>query len=222
MAARSSDPRAEAARHTNSRAQASSNADGPAAYLPVGRVIERTMAFVPEGGGHAIVLITRRSPARNARACATMAQSMHMRIGPASGRPTRVDGTLVFRRPVYWPVTVRTSLNCSSLLQNYDFERAMINLQRIPRWTRLGQGPFVVVKKENGNQAGLFDFSNVAAEDFGDQFAAVVNYMSQRPDVWSPAFYRHASFRQTMRLYVLERSGDAPLVLASLVDLSQG
>jgi hypothetical protein len=191
-------------------------------YIPVGRLIENDTSFVPEGGGYGIVLLRRGSIGRGQRACINMLNAMRMRVGPADGEPLRSDDTLVHERPIYWPVTIRSPAKCARMLQNYDYDRAMINLQRIPNWSQLGQGPFVVVRKQDGNQAGFFDFSNVAAADFNEQFAAVVNYMTQKPDVWSPEFYHTATFRQRMRRYVLERSGEAPKVIASLINLTEG
>ena len=129
-----------------------------------------------------------------------------------------MDGVLVYERPVYWPVTVPTQVECGQMLQNYDFDRAAVALQRVPNWDRLGRGPFIVVRKANGSQAGIFDFSGVATADFDEQFAAVVNYMSQRDDVWSANFYHPATFRQTLRLYVKERP-NLVIVVASLIDL---
>jgi len=191
-----------------------------AGFVPVGRLITRGARFVPEGGGYAVIILKRGFPARSHRACLKMLQSMDMRVGPANGRPILMDRTVVYERPVYWPVRVSTARNCPRMLQNYDFDRAMVNLQRIPNWSRLGRGPFVLVRRANGNQAGLFDFSNVVAQDFDDQFAAVVNYMSQRTDVWTPGFYHPATFRQRIRYYILERSGEGPTVFASLVNLN--
>ena len=193
-----------------------------AAYHPLGRLVDRGSKFVPEGGGYALVLLRKGDPSRNERACAKMMEAMVIRVGPADSRPTIMDQISVYERPVYWPVTAISRINCEGMLRNYDYARADVHYQLIPNWQRLGQGPFVVVRKENGNQAGLFDFSNVAGDDFDEQFAAVVNYMSQRTDVWSADFYRPATFRQTMRYYILERSGEGPQVLASLITMKDG
>lgn len=187
-------------------------------YLPVGRIVERSQAFVPEGGGYAVVLLKRGTANRGPQACAELRKSMDTRVGPVDGRPMSMDGVLVYERPVYWPVTVRTQVVCSAMLQYYDFDRAMVSLQRVPNWDRLGRGPFIVVRKAIGSQAGFFDFSSVATADFDEQFAAVVNYMSQRDDVWSPSFYYPATFRQSLRRYVKERPNLVE-VIAGLIDL---
>ena len=182
----------------------------------MGRLVTRNANFVSEGGGYAIVLLKRGYPGRSRQACEKMAQSMAVRVGPSDGSPIVMDGTIVYERPVYWPVTVPSAANCVAMANNYDFDRAMLNLQRVPKSSRLGRGPFVVVRKKGGQQFGFFDFSNVTGQDFSEQLAAVVNYMSQREDVWKPAFYREATLRQTMRYYVLERAGQGPIVIASL------
>jgi hypothetical protein len=189
----------------------------PARYVPVGHLIERSAKFVPEGGGYAIVLLKRGSPERSRQTCAAMSQSMSIRVGPADGLPIDWNGAKIYDRPVYWPVTVATPVDCAGMLQNYDFDRSAANLRLIPNARRLGQGPFVMVRRADGREAGLFDFSKLDGADFDQQFAAVVNYMSQQDGVWSADFYREANLRQMLKYYVHEQRRDAPIILASLV-----
>lgn len=191
-------------------------------YVPVATILKANQSFTAEGGGYAIVLLRRSTPVRNNAACQAMLRSMGMRVGPADGRPILDDGFLVYQRPVYWPVTASPDLNCTRMMQNYDFGRAETNIRRISGWASLGNGPFVVVRRANGTQAGLFDFSQVTAQDFPAQFNAVVNYLGQSANVWDASFYHPATFRQRLRYYVIDKGAGATVVVARLVNFSGG
>ena len=142
------------------------------------------------GGGYATILLTSGHAMRTRAACDKLVSSMETTAEVATPKPKVIDGTLVYERPVYWLVKSATPVDCGKMVANYDFERAAINLHRIPGWQTFGPGPFVVVWREGGTQAGVFDFSRVPTIDFGNQSQAVSEYMARRSDVWDPNFTR--------------------------------
>ena len=104
------------------------------------------------------------------------------------------------------------------MLANFDFERASAHANRVASEKMSGKGPFVIIVNADGQRAGLFDFSQLAAVDFRRQFSAVVDYLSQDVDLWENDYYG-ATFREKLRRYILEDTGDAPIVVASFINL---
>lgn len=189
-------------------------------YSPVGRIVPPGAPLRAEGGGYGVVLLRRSmTDDRNLKACEVMHRALRFEVAAVDRRPERIDDFLVYRRPVYWPVIsapAGAEWTCAEMLGRYDAVRAWLPFDS-PRFSR--PGPYVVLIRERGDEAAVFDFSGVPADEFPRQFDAVVLHMTRDSSIWRESYFVESTFRQRMRKLLAEDNYDAVMVLASLVGL---
>lgn len=191
-------------------------------YVPAGRLLGRGDPMIAEGGGYGVILL-RRGASENLAACQVFVRSLGFTNTRDDGLVEQVDGVFVYRRPIYWPtlhdISATRASDCSTVLANYDYDRAAIMLARLRATNRAG--PFMVIWRANGASAGLFDYSELSQIDLDRQFDRSLFNLAQSDRIWDPAFYEPNAFNRSLRALISGVAEPAKCLTATLLSFSR-